>query len=68
MQLSDDLAAPALVDFLQTHGFLVIWQSPTELRVHLLNHVSDRFDRVAAQAALAAWCEIRPDPAAQDAG
>jgi hypothetical protein len=55
---------PALVLELAAHlrdrGFLVVETGPGELRVDLLNHVSERYDRARVQAVVAEWTSLHP--------
>jgi NADP-dependent 3-hydroxy acid dehydrogenase YdfG len=55
---------PALVLELAAHlrdrGFLVVEIGPGELRVDLLNHVSERYDRARVQAVVAEWTSLHP--------
>jgi hypothetical protein len=55
---------PALVLELAAHlrdrGFLVVETSPGELRVDLLNHVSERYDRARVRAVIAEWTSVHP--------
>ena len=55
---------PALVVELAAHlrdrGFLVAEAGLGELRVDLLNHVSERYDRARVQAVIAEWRSLHP--------
>jgi hypothetical protein len=55
---------PALVLELAAHlrdrRFLVVETGPGELRVDLLNHVSERYDRARVQAVVAEWRTLHP--------
>jgi hypothetical protein len=55
---------PALVLELAAHlrdrGFLVVDTGPGELRVDLLNHVSERYDRARVRAVIAEWTSLHP--------
>ena len=55
VRLGDERPAAELRAYLRARGFLVVEGEPTEFRIHLRNHVSDRFDRIAARSALACW-------------
>ena len=58
VRLRDTTLASELAAYLRERGFLVVERSDRELDVHLLNHVSERYDRAKAQAA---WAGVHPD-------
>jgi hypothetical protein len=66
LRLTDEHAAPQLQEFLRARGFLVVLGGSSEFRVHLRDHVSDRFDRIAARSAVERWSSVHPSVAVEE--
>ena len=60
VRVDDPALALELAAHLRARGFLVAETGPGELRVDLLNHVSERYDRARVQAVIAEWTSLHP--------
>jgi len=60
VRVDDPALVPELAAHLRDRGFLVVETGPGELRVDLLNHVSERYDRARVQAVVAEWTSLHP--------
>ena len=60
VRVGDPALAVELAAHLRARGFLVAETGPSELRVDLLNHVSERYDRARMQAVIAEWTSLHP--------
>jgi hypothetical protein len=61
VRVVDPVVANELDTFLRGRGFLTVVRTDTELDVSLLNHVSARYDSIAASQALSDWLALHPD-------
>jgi hypothetical protein len=60
VRVDDPALLLELAAHLRDRGFLVAEAGAGELRVDLLNHVSERYDRARVQAVLAEWASLHP--------
>jgi hypothetical protein len=60
VRANDPALALELAGHLRARGFLVVEAGPAELRVDLLNHVSERYDLARAQVVIAEWTSRHP--------
>jgi hypothetical protein len=67
VRVDDPALALELAAYLRTRGFLVAEAGPGEIRVDLLNHVSERYDRARVQAVIARWTSLHPRGLTDDA-
>jgi DNA-directed RNA polymerase specialized sigma54-like protein len=67
VRVDDRALALELAAHLRDQGFLIAELGGGELRVDLLNHVSERYDRARVQAVVAEWTRLHPRGLSDDA-
>ncbi len=67
VRVGDQALVLELATHLRDRGFLVAEAGPGELRVDLLNHVSERYDRARVQAVVAEWTRLHPHGLSEEA-
>jgi hypothetical protein len=67
VRVDDPALALELAAHLRGQGFLVGEAGAGEIRVDLLNHVSERYDRARVQAVIAEWTSLHSRGLTDDA-